>query len=85
MSLKSKMSNYKIHPTRLKILKHSDPEFTLKDGIVIAPRAGFEISNRCPKEYKMILQECISYGWIKPVATVYDHELTFDTLKDCHV
>ena len=79
------MNNYKIHRTRLKTLRQSDAGFTLIDGVVISPRAGFEISNRCPAEYKMILQECISYGWIKPVATVYDHEITFDTLRGCHV
>lgn len=85
MSLKSKMSNYKVHRTRLKTLRQSDAGFTLIDGIVTSPRAGFEISNLCPGGYKMILQECINYGWIKPVATVYDHELTFDILKDSNV
>lgn len=79
------MSNYQIHKTSLRTLKQSDQGFMLKDGIVTAPRAGFEISCRCPSEYKMILQECLSHGWIKPVAIVYDHELTFATLKDCHV
>jgi hypothetical protein len=42
-----------------------------------APRAGFEISQGCPKEYKMILNECILHGWIKPVAHVTERELIF--------
>lgn len=54
----------------------------LKDNLVLSPRAGFEINPHCPQEYKMILSECINNGWLKPVAYVYDHELTFDTLKD---
>ena len=52
----------------------------LQDGMVIAPRAGFEISNSCPREYKMIIQKCINYGWLKPVATVRDNELFWEAL-----
>lgn len=79
------MTNIKIRQTSLRTLKQSDQGFMLKDGVVNAPRAGFEIDQMCPKTYKAVIVECINNGWIKPVATVYDHELTFDTLKDCHV
>ena len=53
----------------------------LNNSPVLSPRAGFEINQHCPKEYKMIISECINNGWLRPVAHVYDHELTFDTLK----
>lgn len=75
---------YKEHKTAFRTLRPSDPGFRLQDGIYFAYRAGFEISNRCPEEYKLMLQECINYGWIKPIATVYDHELTFASLKYDH-
>jgi hypothetical protein len=42
-----------------------------------APRAGFEINQGCPKEYKMIINECILHGWLKPVANVTERELLF--------
>lgn len=73
---------YRVHKTSIRTLRPNDPNFILDDGIILSPRAGFEVSQQCPKEYKMILQECIRYGWIMPVANVYDHELTFDILKE---
>lgn len=72
----------KIRQSKLRTLKPNEPGFLLTDGLILAPRAGFEISNRCPKEYKMILQECLQYGWIKPIATVYDHEIFWNTLRE---
>jgi hypothetical protein len=53
----------------------------LHDDMVMAPRAGFEISQRCPENYRSLIQECIGHGWLQPVAHVYDYELTFDRLK----
>jgi len=53
----------------------------LQDGLMICPRAGFEINQLCPREYKMIISECINNGWLKPVAHVYGKELTMDALR----
>ena len=77
----------KINQTNLKFntLRQGDKGFTLTDGFVVIPRAGFEINQKCPKEYRMIIQECLSNGWIKPVATVPDNEFVFDTLKGIHL
>lgn len=76
------MFEVKVHETSFRTIKASDPDFTLYDGFLTANRAGFEISQRCPAEYKLILQDCIHNGWIKPVATVYDWELTYSRLKN---
>ena len=67
--------------TNIRTLKPGDPLWLLDDGMVLSPRAGFEISQRCPENYKDIILECIRYGWLKPVASMYDHEITFDILK----
>ncbi len=48
----------------------------LTDKYVTCPRAGFEISEKCPTEYRQILMQCMDAGWIKPVAHVYGIELT---------
>jgi hypothetical protein len=53
----------------------------LDDGIVTCPRAGFEISQRCPENYRSLIQECINHGWLKPVAHVYGKELTMDAMR----
>lgn len=76
------MPSMKIHKTSLRTLRPNNPDFILNDGILLSPRAGFEINQQCPREYKIILQECISYGWIIPIATVYDWELTYSRLKN---
>lgn len=71
-----------VHQSRIKTIRTNDSGWLLKDNNVLSPRAGFEINSHCPKEYRQILAECINRGWIMPVAHVYDHELTFDTLKE---
>jgi len=72
---------YKVNKTSLVTLKPNDPDFLLKDQFVVSPRAGFEIDGRCPHTYKRVITECLQNGWLKPVATVYDHEITFARLK----
>lgn len=73
--------NFTVNECKIKTIKLGDDGWILKDGFSLSPRAGFEISADCPKSYRSILAECINRGWITPVAHIYDHELTFDTLK----
>jgi hypothetical protein len=70
--------NFTTRQTSLRTIKQGDPKFMLTDGMVISPRAGFEISNNCPKEYQQIIATCIGYGWLKPVAIVKDNELFWE-------
>ena len=77
MTFKISDSQYKI-----KVLKRGDRGFTIcTDGISIAPRAGFQINNQCPREYKLVLQECINNGWIEPVAYVTESEFVWSELQ----
>lgn len=69
--------NITTRQTRIRTLKQGDPRFQINDGLVVAPRAGFEISQSCPREYKMIISTCIANGWLKPVAQVTERELLF--------
>jgi hypothetical protein len=65
-----------------KTLKPKDPNFSFSpDGIKIVPRASIEISQRCPKNYKDLIQECVRHGWLLPVAYMRDEELTWELLK----
>jgi len=77
------MAGFKLtaHKSKIKTLRPSDPGFMLNDGIVVCPRAGFEISRSCPEEYASILKQAIQAGWIKPVAHLYGKEYTMDLLR----
>jgi len=68
--------------SKLTTLRQGDPGFIITDGFVTSPRAGFEISQSCPAEYKSIFITAINAGWLKPVANVYARDLTFQSLKE---
>lgn len=69
------------HKSQIRTIKKDDPRFTIVDGFSVAPRAGFEISQHCPSEYRMIIQEAMSNGWLKPVAYMTEREMLFSGLK----
>jgi hypothetical protein len=73
--------NIVAHQSNIRTVRQGDPKFTLIDGFVMSPRAGFEINQLCPREYKLIISECINNGWLKPVAHVYGKELTMDAMR----
>lgn len=62
------------HKSQIKTIRQSDPEFRLSDGVIVSQRAGFEISQRCPENYKDLIFQCIKHGWIKPVAYMTEKE-----------
>ena len=68
---------YTIHKSQVHTVRQQDTNFMIQDGLTITARAGFEISNKCPSAYKLIIAECINNGWIKPVAHVTERELIF--------
>jgi hypothetical protein len=69
--------NITAHQSQIRTLKPGDPNFQIQDKFITTPRAGFEISNSCPHEYKKILITAINAGWLKPVAHVTERELIF--------
>ena len=73
--------NISTNTANLKTIGLSDPLFFVTDGITVSGRAGLKIDNQCPKYYKSIIVECINNGWIEPIATVYEHELTWEILN----
>jgi hypothetical protein len=54
----------------------------ITDGHVVSPRAGFELNRLMPSEYKLIINECIANGWLKPVAFMKGSEYTFECLAE---
>jgi hypothetical protein len=70
------------HQSQIRTITQDDPRFQIQDGYTITHRAGFQISDRCPVEYKMVLQECINNGWLKPVAYITERELLISGLSN---
>lgn len=73
---------FKVHQSQIRTIRQDDPRFQIQDRYVIATRAGFEISQGCPVEYKLVLQECINNGWLKPVAHMTERELLISGLSN---
>ena len=64
----------------IKTLRPGDPDFHITDGMMMAARAGIEISQRCPDNYASLIAECINHGWIKPVAHMRESEYVWEKL-----
>lgn len=63
-------------------LHPGDPGFSFSpNGITVVYRAGIEIDENCPREYRQIIAACIDKGWLSPVAYMRDTEYTMELLK----
>jgi hypothetical protein len=69
------------HKNDVQAIRPGDKLWQINSGLVLTPRAGFEISDQCPREYKAILATCMQNGWLKPVAYLRDQEVTMEYLK----
>ena len=67
--------------SKIRTINMNDSDFMLRDGYIISPRAGLEIDKSCPREYIMIIRECLYNGWLKPVAYVKDNELFWEQFE----
>jgi len=65
-----------------KEINQGDPDFMMTDGIKLVPRAAIKISQRCPNNYKKIIQDCISHGWLKPIAHIKESEYVWEKLGE---
>jgi hypothetical protein len=67
---------------RVRTLRSSDPDFTFSpDGIQLVSRAAIEISQRCPENYRDLIQECVNRGWLRPVSYMKESEFTWEILQ----
>ena len=65
-----------------KTLRATDVDFSFSpDRLTLVPRASFEVSPQCPREYRLIISECINNGWLRPVAHMRDTEYTMELLQ----
>jgi len=65
-----------------KKLTAKDADFTFSpDGVIIVPRACIEVDANCPSNYKRMITDAYSNGWIKAVANMRDPEYTMELLR----
>ena len=72
---------FTISENRIKEIRSNDPHFVMYDGIKLVPRAAIEISRSCPREYQLILADCIDRGWVKSVSYVKTKELFWEVIE----
>jgi hypothetical protein len=72
--------NITVKGRMVRTFRPGDPGFIINDGFTTTPRAGFEISNNCPAEYKSIFITAINAGWLKPVAHMHEREVLISGL-----
>jgi hypothetical protein len=70
------------HQSQIRTIKHDDPRFRITDKFTTAPRAGFEISMSCPYAYREVIEQCVSNGWLRPVAHMTERELLISGLAN---
>ena len=66
----------------IKTVRQGDPDFVIINGNIMAARAGFEISNNCPRQYKSMIMEAIKNGWLKPIAYMKESEFVWEKLGE---
>ena len=66
----------------IKTIRQNDPNFYIDNGIVMSPRAGLEISQRCPNNYIDVIRECLEQGWLKPIAYIKESEYIWEKLGE---
>jgi hypothetical protein len=75
---------FSIKLPKIRAIRPDDPDFIISDGLMITPRAGFEISNKCPERYKLMIMECIEQGWLSTVAYQPVHEEFMEKLTNAN-
>lgn len=74
--------NFTVQSTPVKIIKSSDPDFTFTSGLTFCSRAGVEISDRCPDNYRQMITTALAHGWIKPFAVMKESEYIWEQLGE---
>jgi hypothetical protein len=66
---------------KIKTLKPGDNNWYIDSNFIRTPRAGFEISINCPNNYREVIEQCVNFGWLKPVAYMKDTEYMWEQLQ----
>ncbi len=70
------------HKSNITTLRSGDKGFTMYDGLIAYPRAMIHILPSCPANIRQYIQWAANEGHVKCVAHIYEHEETFNLLKE---
>ena len=66
----------------IKTIKQGDSDFHFShDGITLTPRASLEISQVCPAHMRMMIEQAIVNGYLRPVAYLREDEFVWEKLQ----
>lgn len=68
--------------SKVHTIRESDPNFRIRDGIMIYPRAMLHVTPDCPHHFHEMISLASSKGWLKCVAHVTEREMLFIGLSD---
>ena len=71
-----------INNKTIKTIRKGNVDFLIQNGLTMTPRAGFEISNECPRQYKSMIMEAYKNGWLQPVAYMKESEYIWEKLGE---
>lgn len=63
-----------------KVIEQNDSDWFISDGIRLVPRACVQISQNCPNNIKLIINDAINKGHIKLQAFVKDKDYMWEKL-----
>ena len=76
------MIEYMLHRCKVHKIEPSDPHFNIIDQYMIVQRATIHFDPKIPNAYAKVIAECLSKGWIKPVAYITEREKLFIGLSE---
>jgi hypothetical protein len=65
------------HRSQIHSIKQGDRHFMIEDGLMMAQRAGIEISDDCPSAWKEVIVKAYNNGYVKPFANITEREMLF--------
>lgn len=68
--------------TQVRKITSADDDFLIISGYAYYPRAGIEVTSKCPADYRAMIKLAISKGWVEPVAHVRESEYMWEKLND---
>ena len=71
-----------INNKTIKTIRKGNVDFLIHNGLSMTPRAGFEISNECPRQYKLMIMEAYKNGWLQSVAYMKESEYIWEKLGE---
>ena len=68
--------------SKILTIRQGEDGFNIKDGMILYPRAMLHVLPDCPNSVRQQINWAMNNGYIKCVAHIYEHEQTYNLLKE---